>query len=630
MALQKLGPYRLDRVLGRGGMGSVYAGVDMETGQRAAVKVLAAHLVDDANFVERFKVEVETLKKLLHPNIVQLFAYGEEDGNLFYVMEMIEGRSLQDELQAGRRFSWREVARIGIEISKALKHAHDRGIVHRDLKPANLLVDDQDHLKLADFGIAKLYGGTQITADGGVLGTADYMSPEQAEGKQSTSRCDLYSLGSVLYALLVGRPPFAGKSLPEVIQGLRFEKPVAIRRLNPDVPEEFEAIIMQLLEKDPQKRIPTAVALGKRLKAMEHALSIETQAGVLPVDLDSIDLDDDELKLAPKPGMTAAGAPQTSYSTSARPTKQLRAPQKTDVKPNLASAHTMAAGKGNPAANANGAGDAAEEIDLGPPPPRPAHFTTVSESELRHGGRHRDDEPAVSSWIWLSALLGVMAVMIGGVVWYANQRPSSDQLYARVKQVADDGDAQSLVALEPHLLKFLEGFPDDPRAEEMRQYLDEIELSQLQKRFELRARRTGTADALSPIERAYMEAVRQAASDPDGALLKFQAVVDVYGTAKDVGDSPAMRRTNQQCIDLARKQVDRLQAANAKSNAQQKELVEQQLKRAAALQKSDPAAAAKIYRGVVELYREKPWAAELVKKAEESGVRDQESGDIKQ
>src|SRR5438552_8830344 len=123
-------------------------------------------------------------------------------------MELVEGRNIQDGLTAGRRFNWREVTRIGIGIANALKHAHDRGIIHRDLKPANLLIDDQDHIKLTEFGIAKLYGGTQITADGSVLGTADYMAPEQAQGTQSTSRCDLYSLGSVLYALPVGRPPF--------------------------------------------------------------------------------------------------------------------------------------------------------------------------------------------------------------------------------------------------------------------------------------------------------------------------------------------------------------------------------------------------------------------------------------
>src|SRR4051812_2701842 len=277
MPLEKLGPYKLERLLGRGGMGAVYVGLHDQTGQRAAIKVLSGHLGDDDNFRERFKQEIETLKRLLHPNIVQLHGYGEEDGNLYYVMELVYGRCLQDELTAGRRFNWREVARIGIAIAQALKHAHDRGIIHRDLKPANLLIDPQDHVKLTDFGIAKLYGGTNVTAEGGVLGTADYMAPEQADGKQVTSRCDLYAAGSVLYALLTGKPPFAGKSVVEVIMALQKEKPVPVRRLAPDTPEEFERIIQQLLEKDPAKRIPTALALANRLKAMEHALSLETR-----------------------------------------------------------------------------------------------------------------------------------------------------------------------------------------------------------------------------------------------------------------------------------------------------------------------------------------------------------------
>ena len=162
-------------------------------------------------------------------------------------------------------------------MAQALKHAHDRGIIHRDLKPANLLIDEQDHVKLTDFGIAKLYGGTSVTADGGVLGTADYMSPEQADGKQITSRCDLYSLGSVLYALLAGRPPFAGKTVVQVITALKNDQPVPLRRLAPDTPDELENIVLQLLEKDPQKRIPTALVLANRLKAMEHALSVDTR-----------------------------------------------------------------------------------------------------------------------------------------------------------------------------------------------------------------------------------------------------------------------------------------------------------------------------------------------------------------
>src|SRR5437764_3064544 len=134
MALEKLGPYKLEKLLGRGGMGAVYVAVHETTRERAAVKVLSGHLADDPAFRERFKQEIDALKLLLHPNIVQLFGYGEEQGHLYYVMELVEGRNVQDELTAGRRFNWREVARIGIGIAQALKHAHDRGIIHRDLK----------------------------------------------------------------------------------------------------------------------------------------------------------------------------------------------------------------------------------------------------------------------------------------------------------------------------------------------------------------------------------------------------------------------------------------------------------------------------------------------------------------
>ncbi|HMC09979.1 MAG TPA: serine/threonine-protein kinase, partial [Pirellulaceae bacterium] len=246
MPPEKLGPYKLERLLGRGGMGAVYVGLNEATGERAAVKILTGHLADDQNFRERFKQEIETLKRLLHPHIVQLHGYGEEDGNLYYVMELVEGRSLQDELATGRRFNWRDVTRIGIAVAQALKHAHDRGIIHRDLKPANLLIDAQDHVKLADFGIAKLYGGTNVTAAGGMLGTADYMAPEQASGKPVTSRCDLYALGSVLYALLTGKPPFAARTMVEVIAALQSEPPVPVSRLAPETPEAFDKIILQL------------------------------------------------------------------------------------------------------------------------------------------------------------------------------------------------------------------------------------------------------------------------------------------------------------------------------------------------------------------------------------------------
>jgi serine/threonine protein kinase len=200
MQLTRLGPYEIDKKLGKGGMGSVYSATDTQTGQRVAIKALSPHLASAEGFRERFDAEIESLKTLRHDGIVRLYGYGEQDGMLFYSMELVEGVSLEDELKAGRRFNWREVTNFAIQLSLALKHAHDHGIVHRDIKPANILLNDDEHVKLADFGIARLFGTTSLTTAGGVLGTADYMSPEQADGRPVTARCDQYSLGGVMYA----------------------------------------------------------------------------------------------------------------------------------------------------------------------------------------------------------------------------------------------------------------------------------------------------------------------------------------------------------------------------------------------------------------------------------------------
>jgi len=195
MQLEQLGPYKIGRTLGRGGMGTVYAGVSLESGEDAAVKVLSAAMAREEGFRERFEAEIESLRKLSHPNIVKLFGFGEQDGHLFYSMELVDGHSLEEELQAGRTFDWRETTDLAIQVCRALKHAHDRGVIHRDIKPANLLLAADGTVKLSDFGIAKLFGNSGMTADGGVLGTAEYMAPEQADGRPVTHRCDLYSLG---------------------------------------------------------------------------------------------------------------------------------------------------------------------------------------------------------------------------------------------------------------------------------------------------------------------------------------------------------------------------------------------------------------------------------------------------
>ena len=168
---------------------------------------------------------------------------------------------------------------LGIKLARALQHAHDHGVIHRDLKPANLLLTPDSDLKLADFGIARLFGNTRLTSAGGLVGTAEYMAPEQADGRGITPQCDLYSFGGVLFAMLAGRPPFWGGSLPEILQLHRFAAPPPVSRFAPDVPSELAEIIARLLSKDPAARGTNARVVGKQLSALEHALSMPREEG---------------------------------------------------------------------------------------------------------------------------------------------------------------------------------------------------------------------------------------------------------------------------------------------------------------------------------------------------------------
>lgn len=279
MTPTQLGPYTIQSRLGRGGMGAVYEAVDTTSGDTVAVKVLASHLADDPGVRSRFEAEIEALKNLRHPGIVRLLAFGEQDDQPFFAMELVRGKSLEQILRAGRRFTWRETVAMAIEITRALKVAHDNGIVHRDLKPANLLVADTPAgtepvadrvtVKLADFGIAKLFGGVGHTALGHVVGTAEYMAPEQAAGRPIDHRADLYALGLVMYAMLTGSPPFRGTQLTEVIDKQRRATAPRVASLVADVPAELDELIARLLSKEPAQRPASALALGRLLMAIE-------------------------------------------------------------------------------------------------------------------------------------------------------------------------------------------------------------------------------------------------------------------------------------------------------------------------------------------------------------------------
>ncbi|MBR4105393.1 MAG: serine/threonine protein kinase, partial [Thermoguttaceae bacterium] len=269
---ERFGPFILERLLGRGGMGAVYRAKHEVTGQTVAVKTLLTPLESER---ERFEAEISTLKRLRHENIVKLYGFGQEDGVLYYAMEYVDAPSLATLLKRGRRFTWEEAVYIGVSVCRALKHAHDRGVVHRDVKPANILLLDDGVVKITDYGIAQYFGGSRLTGANQVVGTIEYMAPEQAKAGPLTPRADLYALGALLYALLTGEPPYRARSLPELLRRYNEETPESIRRTRPEAPNVLDAFLRELLQISPEKRPGDARLVGRRLEGV-----LKTASGI--------------------------------------------------------------------------------------------------------------------------------------------------------------------------------------------------------------------------------------------------------------------------------------------------------------------------------------------------------------
>jgi serine/threonine protein kinase len=261
------GRYAVERTLGGGGMAVVYLARDDELGRPVALKVLADNLADDAQLRGRFVREARLAARLSHPNVVRVYDAGEEDGRPYIVMECVDGESLAELLLREGRLDADRVAELGLQACAGLEHAHRAGLVHRDVKPANLLLTRDGTLKVADFGIAHAVGGTRVTEVGTVLGTATYLSPEQALGGSVTPASDLFSLGTCLYELLAGEPPYGRETLGELFSRRESGPP---RRLQ-GVPAELEAAVMQCLERDPRDRPASAAELARRVAAAPSA-----------------------------------------------------------------------------------------------------------------------------------------------------------------------------------------------------------------------------------------------------------------------------------------------------------------------------------------------------------------------
>ena len=267
--------YEILEILGEGGMAFVYKARDTQLERLVAIKTLKPNYVNQETFVERFKREAKTAANLNHPNIVQIFDWGIED-EPFFVMEYIEGNTLTSIIAKNRTISLSDILFIGAQVSSGLYAAHEKGLVHRDIKPGNIMITPDGKVKVTDFGIVSLQNEeSDITKTGSILGTASYISPEQAQGKPVSIESDLYSLGTVLYELISGKPPFAGdtpistatKHLTE-----RPEKPSSFRR---DLPKGVESAIMKLLEKATYDRFKSAEDLRATLLQQRKSLQSE-------------------------------------------------------------------------------------------------------------------------------------------------------------------------------------------------------------------------------------------------------------------------------------------------------------------------------------------------------------------
>jgi beta-lactam-binding protein with PASTA domain/tRNA A-37 threonylcarbamoyl transferase component Bud32 len=274
------GRYRILRKLGAGGMANVYLAEDEELGRRVAIKILNDRYANDELFIERFRREAKSAAGLSHPNIVSIYDRGQAEGTYYIAMEVIEGRSLKELILTRGPLPIAQAIAFTLEILDALRFAHRHGIIHRDVKPHNILIGGE-RLKVTDFGIARA-GASQMTEAGSIMGTAQYLSPEQARGAPVTASSDLYSVGIVLYEMLTGKVPFSGDSAIEIAMKHLNELPKPPSKIRPEIPSELDHVVLRALAKAPEDRYQTAEEFADDLHRVEAGLPLapKTAEGV--------------------------------------------------------------------------------------------------------------------------------------------------------------------------------------------------------------------------------------------------------------------------------------------------------------------------------------------------------------
>jgi serine/threonine-protein kinase len=309
------GRYRIVRKLGSGGMANVYLAEDEDLGRRVAIKILNDRYANDDAFIERFRREAKSAASLSHPHIVSIYDRGEAEGTYYIAMEVIEGRSLKELLLTRGPLPIVDAVHYARQILEALRFSHRHGIIHRDIKPHNCLVGEQG-LKVTDFGIAR-YGPSQMTEAGSIMGTAQYLSPEQARGAPVTASSDLYSVGIVLYEMLTGRVPFTGDSAIEIAMKHLNDWPKPPSKLRPEIPADIDRIVLRALAKAPEERYQSAEEFIEDLERVEAGLPLSAQTSDAATAL---------LTVAPVDGMTEVLPNDATRVSAARSTAPARRP----------------------------------------------------------------------------------------------------------------------------------------------------------------------------------------------------------------------------------------------------------------------------------------------------------------
>ena len=277
------GRYRVERSVGRGGMAEVFLAHDTLLDRPVALKVLFPEYATDPAFVERFRREAQAAAGLQHPHIVAVYDWGKVNNTYFIAMEYVSGKTLAEILADRKQLTHTQAADIARDVASALAFAHDNGVVHRDIKPGNILVRSDGVVKVADFGIARAMDSSTdqaLTQTGLVMGTASYLSPEQAQGAQPDPRSDLYSLGVVMYEMVGGRPPYVGENSLSIAYQHVHSVPEPLKTLNQFVPLEFEAVVAKCMAKSADKRYQSGQALIDDLRRVEEGADVQALSGL--------------------------------------------------------------------------------------------------------------------------------------------------------------------------------------------------------------------------------------------------------------------------------------------------------------------------------------------------------------